>query len=117
EPAADVLEELDRARVTVLRGLGDHRPDKRLDLAAHPFQQGDRDRRAGAGQLLRLPAQHVAGGVLLEAAAIAAFAPVAIGDDDHVTELPSHAVAAALDGAVHDDPAADARTEGDHHQV
>ena len=56
----------------------------------------DRDRRPGPRQLAGLAAEHVARRVLLQAAAVAALAPAAVGHDDHVPELAGHAEAAAL---------------------
>ena len=53
-------------------------------------------------------------GVLLPAAAVAAGAQPAVGDDAHVPPLPRDAVRTALQPAVEDDAAADAGAQRDH---
>src|SRR4051795_3167834 len=93
------------------------RPAERVDVPAHAFEQAARDRRARPRQLAGLPAEDVAGGVLLQAAAVAALAAVAVRDDDNVAELARHPVPPALHAAVDDDASADAGSERDHDDV
>ena len=57
------------------------------------------------------------GGVLFQAAIIAAAAGVAIGEDGHVAEFACHALAATQDFAVDDDAATDASAERQKNHV
>ncbi len=117
EPLADVLEEFDAHRIALAGQFGDEGPGDVGDVPLHPVQQVVRHRGVGGGQFPGLADQGVAGAVLLPAAAVAAGAAVARGDHLHVAELTGHPVLAALDPAVLQDRAADARTEGDHDEV
>jgi hypothetical protein len=117
EPLADVLEQFDAHRVALAGQLGDERSRDVGDVALDALDDLVRHRGVGGGQLAGLADQRVARAVLLPAAAVAARAAVAAGDDLHVPELARHAELAALDLAVLQDRAADAGAEGDHDQV
>ena len=117
QPVADLGEKLASRRVPIARGLRDQWAGQ---VAHHTFdaiEQIAGDGRVGREQLARLSHQRIAAGVLLPAPAVAALATVASRHDLHVSKLAGYAKATTLHLTVDQDAAANARTQGDHHDV
>src|SRR6478735_5890365 len=117
EPLADVGEQLARGRVALPGGLGDEGTGQRVGVAAETGEQVGDDGRPGLDHGAGLAHERVAAGVLLPAATVAALAARAARHDLHVAELAGDAVPPALDVAVDDEGAADARAERDDDDV
>ena len=92
-------------------------PVSAAGVAAEPGEQVGHDGRPGLDHRAGLAHEGVAAGVLLPAAAVAALAAHAARHDLHVAELAGDAVPPALDVAVDDEGAPDARAEGDDDDV
>ena len=117
EPAADLLEAVQRSRVPLPGGLGDL---DRLDALGPTPAELEQPLAVAAlhiGDLARLVQQRAPGDVLLPAAVLAAAAASAALADLHVTELRPDPPAAAVEVAVEHDAAPDAGADGDHDQV
>src|SRR4249920_166127 len=86
EPAAGILEELDRRGVAVLRGLRDQGASDGRHIPAGEVQERVGERRAGLGELTTLAHQSISARILLPAALVAAAAAQPTRHDLHMTE-------------------------------
>ena len=115
DPPADLLDDAASRRVAGRGRGGDVLAAHALGVAARHAH--DLAEPAGQRSFAGPHAQPGARSEALPAAAAAARARWAVGVDDHVPDLAGEARGADLDPVVHDDAAADARAERDHHDV
>src|SRR5262245_29609722 len=114
---ADILEQFDRCRVAVLRGLGDQGAGDGRDIPTGEVQERVGERRAGFGELPALAHESISARVLLPAALVATAAAHPTRHDLHVTELSRNAPPTAIELSVQHDSAADPGSHGDAEHV